>query len=351
MSEDWNTISTLLQVCDSYGLILRRQLVSAGTVSYLEIYSVAGAEQFLLYIPSATEMAPSPDLPQSKLTEIDLESDELDESKTEAAEETYEKITLGGAPDTSPDSLESSYKLPFSLKDPDKSQNAQLRQIASQLHRFRLALTNVPYKVAIYFHTFLCTIHRSGDIVFYRTKLDHGAQQRLVVSIDLDNFPTHIESIKTDIAHIRNSLYRILEKNQTRHIELFFSLVGTVQQLQANLPRLEQKRQAYIQHLSELEELLLGVIRAETHNQKRLVEEKGRKTDATFDLKKIDEISKLHTERSTIARVKQKVLETITHVRAAKDNLDLRLDNALFEGNVMLGTIRFNLEKLLALLR
>ena len=354
MANSLDSVVKIISAVTPHKMIVRKQLITKGTLSYLNIYNILSAESFLLYIPSSYEMSPVQEITIEKLTEFDLDELEKEGGKegddqTEV-EDQYQKINLSKAGAADQESLEKSYQVKLSLRDPDQKEQLHLCEISRQLHRLRHMVKDIPYKLVIYYKNYVCTIHRSDDIIFYRSKTDYGSKQKLFVSIDLDNFPEQLETIHTDLNTIRNSVYSVIEKNESRNVQLFYSLVENVSQFQTLLPSIKAKRNTYDNYLVELEELLQGVIRSEQYNLSKLKEtelsNQSSSTATRVDLEKVELINKLHLEKKNISRSKQKVLEDISYVKAAKDNLDLRLDTILFDSNVMLNRVRLSLESL-----
>lgn len=348
------TIEDLIELLHKSKMIVRKQLVSSdNTIRYVEVYNILSSEHFLLYIPTDLEMKTIKTIPIEKTTSIEIDekgnlSEDYSENPTKFdLEQQYARSNDINAEFPSETSLEDTYRIPLSLTDPNQSETTRLKEIYRQLRRLQYMVSNISYKLVIFHKTFLCTIHRNDDIIFYKTSTDYGSKMRLLISTDLESLDSNLPTLYMDIVKLRGEIRIILEKNSVKNIQLFQSLLNKATQFNAFSQKVESKRSKIQKYLEELEELLQGVFKAEEANRQKIENEeyilKEKQKRKLIDLDKMGQIAVLTTESNKINRIKQKTLEQISILKTIQDDLDLQMDTILFDNIVMLASIEKNL--------
>jgi len=199
------------------------------------------------------------------------------------------------------------------------------------------------------FKDYMCCIRRDDTFEGYLVHNLRGPPERkLMISLDLETLYEKIESVPTDIKTVREGIYRVLDKNQSKHIRNLQKMLAQKNNLTTFSDVVLKKTQQYAAYLSKLEQLLANLGRAEKKNIEMLMgveAEYGNK--ASFhglhtDIEKIHRLAKYETELSRINVVKQELISSILMVKTKHENLALKVDKICFDNIVMIDAILKN---------
>ena len=212
------------------GLIPKKYFVIKGVIVYIEVLSISNADSFMLYIPSKYEIDIGNDNDVYKLKYIDITedghipADYAGEPDNFDLDKNYDGEDIDLSPGINHKDitgyLEEKYKHPVSLKDNNNTSNIiQLREVFRQLRRLKFCTQSVKYKIVIVSGSYLCCIRRDDTYeCFFIQNFEEITERRLMVSIDLETLYEKINSVSIDIKTVRDGIYRVLDKNQLKHV-------------------------------------------------------------------------------------------------------------------------------------
>ena len=347
------------------GLIPKKFFIMHGFIVYIEVLSIENADSFMLYIPSKYEIAIGLGDDVFKVKYIDVtedghipgdyagEPDNFDLDKEYDCDDIDLSPGLRSKGNLA-DHLEEKYNHPVSLKDNNKSDDIkQLREVFRQLRRLKFCTQSLKYKIAITFNNYLCCIRRDDTYeCFFINSFGGSSDKRLMVTIDLETLYEKIDSVSIDIKTIREGIYRVLDKNQGKHIQNIHKLLEQKTVLTKFSNIVLRKKEQYSTYLKSLEQLLIDLTRAEKKIIDKLLEIEDKYSGQASlkglhsDIEKTHQIGKYETELSRINSIKQELIRNILIVKSKHENLSLRVDNIVFDNIIMIDAILKNFVKL-----
>lgn len=352
------SISKLEKLLTGKGLIPKKFFVIDGLVIYMEVLDIRNADSFMLYIPSKYEFSISCDTSNVyKVKYMDINEDGCipedygGEPDNFDIEKQYGEIEIDNSPvkncrSDMAEYLEENYNHPVSLKNINKDDNRQLREVFRQLRRLKFCVQNLKYKLCIIFKDYLFCIRRDDTFEgFIINNLRGSPERKLMVSLDLETLYEKIESVSIDIKTVREGVYHILEKNQGKHIRNLQKMLEQKNSLTTFSDMVMKKKSQYIVYLNKLEELLNSLGKAEKKNIEKLLEiEERYRNEASLkglhtDIEKTQQISKYETKLHEINVVKQDLIRNILIVKAKYEDLALKVDKICFDNTVMIDAI------------
>jgi len=347
------------------GLIPKKFFIMHGFIVYIEVLSIENADSFMLYIPSKYEIAIGLGDDVFKVKYIDItedghipgdyagEPDNFDLDKEYDCDDIDLSPGLRSKGNLA-DHLEEKYNHPVSLKDNNKSDDIkQLREVFRQLRRLKFCTQSLKYKIAITFNNYLCCIRRDDTYeCFFIHSFGGSSDKRLMVTIDLETLYEKIDSVSIDIKTIREGIYRVLDKNQGKHIQNIHKLLEQKTVLTKFSNIVLRKKEQYSTYLKSLEQLLIDLTRAEKKIIDKLLEIEDKYSGQASlkglhsDIEKTHQIGKYETELSRINSIKQELIRNILIVKSKHENLSLRVDNIVFDNIIMIDAILKNFVKL-----
>ena len=347
------------------GLIPKKFFIMHGFIVYIEVLSIENADSFMLYIPSKYEIAIGLGDDVFKIKYIDVtedghipgdyagEPDNFDLDKEYDCDDIDLSPGLRSKGNLA-DHLEEKYNHPVSLKDNNKSDDIkQLREVFRQLRRLKFCTQSLKYKIAITFNNYLCCIRRDDTYeCFFINSFGGSSDKRLMVTIDLETLYEKIDSVSIDIKTIREGIYRVLDKNQGKHIQNIHKLLEQKTVLTKFSNIVLRKKEQYSTYLKSLEQLLIDLTRAEKKIIDKLLEIEDKYSGQASlkglhsDIEKTHQIGKYETELSRINSIKQELIRNILIVKSKHENLSLRVDNIVFDNIIMIDAILKNFVKL-----
>ena len=351
------SLEKLENLLNTNGFIPKKFFVINNLIIYMEILSIQNADSFMLYIPSKYDIQIGfrDDVYKIKEIEIDeygnIPRDYGGEPDNIELEKSYDEIDLLTKPlDSSMEhNLEEKYKHHLSLKDISKDVTEQLREIFRQLRRLKFCVQNLKYKLCIIFKNYVCCIGRRNTFDCYSIENIQGSSdKKLLISLDLETLYTNFASITVDINTIREGVYRVLDKNNNKHINNISKMLEQKNDLNQLSDIIIKKKTHYSNHLKSLEKLLYTLIQSEKKIVEKLIDIQERYScEASIkglhvDIEQSHQTSKLEDELSRINVVKQELISNILQVKTKYDNLSLKVDNICFDNIIMIDAILKN---------
>jgi hypothetical protein len=358
------SISKLEKLLTSKGLLPKKFFVMNGFIVYLEVLSIANADSFMLYIPSKYEIAIGSGRDVYKAIYIDISEDGhipgdyAGEPDNFDIEKQYDEVDIDLSPDNRghhdmAEHLEENYNHPLSLKDIKKDDTRQLREIFRQLRRLKFCVQSLKYKLCIMFKDYMCCIRRDDTFEgFIIRRLRGPPERKLMVTLDLETLYEKIDSVSIDIKTVREGVYRVLNKNQSKHIRNLQKMFEQKNDLATFSDVVLKKKIQYTEYLTRLEQLLSDLGKAEKRNIEKLLEIDERySTESSLkglhdDIEKTHQVAKYETELSRINVVKQELIRSILIVKAKHEDLALKVDQVVFDNIIMVDAILKNFVKL-----
>jgi len=353
------SIHKLEKLLSGRDLLAKKYFVMHGLCVYVEVLSLITADSFLLYIPGKYEIqVPRGDnVYQVKYIDItedgNITGDYAGEPDDYDLEKQYEEVDLdfdlnarGG---DMQEHLEGNYNHPLSLKDMSREDKMQLREIFRQLRRMKFCVQNLKYKLCILYKDYMCCIRRDDTFEGYMIKHLRGpAEKKLMVTIDLESLYGMIESIHVDVTTVREGVYRVLDKNQSKHVVNLQKILAQQNVLNVFSDNIAQKKERLLQYLTKLEKLLQTLVLAEKGvaekillTQQRGESEIGLK-GMQVDIQRTHQMAKYDEELRNIHSIKQELIQYILMIKTKYENLALKTDRIVFDNIVMIDAILKN---------
>ena len=360
------SLNKLEKLLSKRGLIPKKYFTIDGLIIYIEILSIPNADSFMLYIPSKYDIAIGDGDDVFKIRYVDITEDGNIPSDYAGEPDNFDldKDYHGDDIDLSPDAqhknmegyLEEKYNHPVFLKDDKnikKDIGVQLREVFRQLRRLKFCTKNLKYKLAIIFNDYLCCIRRDDTYECLFVSSSGGSNERkLMVTIDLETLYEKIDSVSIDVKTIREGIYRVLDKNQGKHIQNMQKILEKKNSLVTFSDVILTKKAQYSKYLTNLEQMLSDVNHAEKKNVEKLMQIEDKYSgEASLksmhsDIEKTHQIAKYENELSRINGVKQELIRNILIVKTKHENLSLQVDNIMFDNIIMTDAILKNFVKL-----
>jgi hypothetical protein len=359
------SFNKLEKLLSGKGMIPKKYFVIKGVIVYVEVLSIANADCFMLYIPSKYEIEIGEGNDVYKLRYIDvtedghIPADYAGEPDNFDLDKDYDGDDIDLSPGTTHKDiagyLEEKYKHPVSLKDNKgigKDNTIQLREVFRQLRRLKFCTQSIKYKIVITSGSYLCCIRRDDTYeCFFVEKFEASTERRLMISIDLETLYEKINSVSDDIKTVRDGIYRVLDKNQGKHVRNIEKMLEQKSKLTLFSDIVMKKKHKYTIALERLELLLSDLIIAEKKNIEKLQDLENRYFGQAslkgmhVDIEKSNQISKYESELSRINVIKQELIRNILNVKTKHENLALRVDNIVFDNIIMIDAILKNFTK------
>jgi hypothetical protein len=348
------SIAKLQDFLADKGFIPNKYFIMDGVVFYIELFSIATADIFLLYIPSKYNFSIK-DENTYKIRYINMgETDTLADEYAGVPdsiniEQAYGNANIHLSPDKDhiEKDLENYYKEPITLKEISKDDVIALRSLYRQVHRLAYCVQNIKYKVGIIYKNYICAIRRDDSINCFAIKhYSREEVKKLVVIVDLETFYEKNEKLTDDIHTVKDSIYRILEKNQTVHSVVLDKIIENKKDI-ANIPQhTELKKQEYALMMGELETMLKTMIEAEKNILAELHGLENKNEGLQNDITKAHNRARLEAELGKINSIKAEIAKNIIILRDKRETAVLDVDKLMFDSTVMLNGIIKNFAKL-----
>lgn len=352
------SLNKLNKLLTSKGMIPRKYFVIQNACVYIEILIVSTAETLLLYIPSKYNIYSNNSDNVYQLSYLDITEDgnipsdyagNLDNFELG---KQYDQIDINNIISSGINvekKLEENYNHPLDLKDMTNEQINKLREIFRQLRRLKLCVQNIKYKVAILYKNYLCCVRRDNTYEGFTVKhLNGTSNMRLIVTLDLESLYDKIDTIELDVQTIKEGIYGVLNKNQSKHTSNLQKILEYKENLVKFSDIIMMKKIKYHEQLKKLENMLTSVIKKEKTIITNIMEiEEQYSSNPTLkglhnDIEKSGKISGLESELSKLTVLKQEIIKNIMHVKDNLEDVSLCVDKIYFDNTVMLDAIMKN---------
>ena len=357
------SITKLDKLLTKYNFSIKKIFTMDDKCVYIEALSNNTAELFMIYIPSKYEIQVNRADNVFSLKYLEINEDGTVPANYAGEPDGFELDQKYGNLDLPQNThietenmeehLQENYNHALSLKDINKKDLNELRDIFRQLKRLGFSVQSLGYKLCIVYDKYLCCIRRDdtfeGFIVPY---LRGNKQRKLYVSIDLETLYKKFESISVDINTIKQGIQRLLNKNHYKHTSNLNNMLEFKDNFSQASREIIARKEKYSVYLLQLETMLANLNKAEKANNEKILDittkydkdssVKGLHTD----IQKTHELSKYNLEIQNISDTKQDIIHNILNIRTILENISLKLDKICFDNTVMLDAIIKNFKLL-----
>jgi hypothetical protein len=357
------SINKLEKIIAEQGMLIKNIYTISELCVYIELINLHSAETVFIYIPSKYEITTNNynnvyPLHYLEISEdgcipsdytADINEDELEDNYNEINIENRNTMKENDIEEY----LETKYNCPISLKDSSKEDLNEIKEIFRQLKRLRFCVQNLDYKLCIMYKCYLCCMRRDATYECYSVEnFNINNQRRIIVTIDLESMYENINTLNKDIFKVRKGIYKILDKNQTKHISNLETLIehkANINNLSLNVTTQKDK---YKKYLKKLENMLVNLCEAEKNIilKIRQIEEKYKAENITKtlynDIERTNLISFQEKELKKLNETKQEILSNILSVKTNLESLSLKIDQICFDNIVMLDMVIKNFNSL-----
>jgi len=329
---------------------------------YIDITHVSNGESLFLYIPSKYEIpADHPNVHKLHYLEVNedgsIPSDYAEQPDDGEIEDKYGEINVNNNDIKHQKDIEgyltNNYDCPVSLGDSTVEDITEIKEIFRQLKRLKFCVKNINYKLCIVYKYYFCCIKRDGSYECYSVEnLNMSNKRRIIVTTDLESMYEQINTIDKDVGSIRRGIYRVLDRNQNKHVSNLQKLMDYKANFNILSVGVIEQKKKYKEYLTKLEKMLTKISLAEKNiiaeinsiNQKY----KGNLSIKTLhnDIEKTNLIHKKEEELSNTTQIKQEIISYINILKLNLESLSLKIDQICFDNIVMLDTIIKNFESL-----
>jgi hypothetical protein len=353
------TLTKLTKILKNNGLVPKKYFLLDKYCIYIEVFSMINADNFLVYIPSKYDLKFENEGEFYDLREIEVPENgeipvdyagKVDDSKLE---ETYDNVEL----DISlrkddgvslEEKLSENYDVSLSLKDITREDTNRIREIFRQLKRLKLCVQNIKYKLCILYKSYICCIRRDNTFdAFLAKELNGGDDMKLMVTTDMESLIKTLPSVASDVKTVREGIYKILLKNQFKHIKVLEQMLDYKSTLSENFSNIKTKQKRYNSYILQLEEMFLVIEQRENKLLLQIdqVNEKyNERKSLNEDIERSHVIGKLNDELKELSIVKQEIMKNIVIIKSKLENLSLRVDEICFDNIVMIDAITRNFD-------
>lgn len=317
-------------------------------IFFIELYNSDTGVSLLLYIPSKYKFSLSEGSNVYKLKFVELKYkktiEEYTNVKQEDVEEVYGDEEIEIAPGDNEDienHLEEKYKKHITVKDIGKDDIKDINSIARQVQRLSYNVFNITYKIGIQYKNYIVYVRRSNDIEMFQIKhFPKKIEKKLFVIIDLEIFFEAREKVTMNVENVRNSIYKILDKNQRGNVNAMKSILENktnflncsydkTEQINMQIGKLEDMIATLSSRLTEIFDKINGIDR-----------NTGNDNDTSL------KSAHLNEEYRKIYTLREETLKTLLELRMKKENLILCIDKILFDNTVIINSMLKNFAQL-----
>lgn len=331
---------------------------------YIEVFSVQDATSFMLYVSSRYELKVEnrDNIYELKYMEMTKEDENVSSSYAHEPddvdiEEFYNNVDINLHNYNQQNSnlekmLLEDYNKQLTIKDVNKEDKQNLKDIFRQMNRFMYCVQNIKYKLSIFYKNYLCSITKDDELdCFLILNYPRNDNRKLYIYIDLKTLYIKMETFPNDVRTVKDGIYRLLNQNQIKHTKVLNDMLEqkiTILQYSEVVQKKKEDIQTYI---TQFETLLTNL----NLNEKSIYEklEKVRSQFSDYGIKGLhDDIEKSHltahyeSELEKINNVKQDIIQNIVNLKIQQENITLKMDKILFDNSIMINEISKNFIKL-----
>jgi hypothetical protein len=327
-----------------------------GSCFFIELFCLKTADIFLLYIPSKYDIQIKSDSNVYKIKYIDMNSSDNITDEYAGQPDNFDienaygnmQVQLSPDKDKMEEHLESNYRHAISLNDISKDDTTDLKAAYRQLKRLKYCVQNLKYKLAIIYKNYVCSIRRDDSIDCFTIKnYPREDCKQLMVVVDLETFYDKNEKLIEDIHVVRQSIYRVLERNQNMHGKVIEKIIENRKDI-VTIPHLvEIKKNKYDTMMTQLEEMLTVMSEAEKKVMDELYELKQNNNDGLQnDINRVHHKARLEKELDKINSIRGSISKHMFIIREKRENAILSVDKIMFDNTVMFDCMVKNFAKL-----
>ena len=358
------SIRKLDNLLASKGFVCKTFFTYEGFCVYIEVFSVQNASSFMLYISPRYEMKieERENVYELKYMEISRDDENItnfyaNEPDDVDIEEFYNNNEINFNNYNQQNSnlekiLMEDYNKQLSIKDINKDDTQNLKDIFRQLNRFMYCVQNIKYKLTIVYRNYLCSITKDNELdCFLILNYPRIDQRKLYIYIDLKTLYVKMDTFVNDIRTVKDGIYKLLNQNQIKHTKVLNDMLEQKITILQYSERVQIKKDELSVYIREFENLLVNL----TENEKSLYEklDKVRGKNSDYGIKGLhDDIEKSHlsahyeAELEKIQGVKQEIIDNIIKLKTEQENITLKMDKILFDNSIMINEISKNFLKL-----
>lgn len=334
---------------------------------YIEVFSVQDANSFMLYISSRYELKLDEYENKENVYELkymEMTKEDEGDISTNYAEPDDEDIenfynnadinlhNFNKQNENLEKMLLDDYNHQLTIKDINKEDTQNLKDIFRQLKRFMFCVQNIKYKLSIFYKNYLCSITKDDEMdCFLIINYPRNDMRKLYIYIDLKTLYIKIENFITDIKTIKDGVYRLLNQNQIKHTKILNDMLEQKVSILQYSELVQRKKDNINEYIEQFETLLSNLNTNEQIIYEKLQKSKNRYSE--YGMKGLhDDIEKSHLiahyegEIEKIHTVKQDIIENISSLKTQKENITLKMDKILFDNSIMINEISKNFLKL-----
>jgi len=340
----------------SKGFIPSTYFILDDSIFYIELFSVKSAEIFLLYIPSKYNFVINSSRNVYKIRYIDMtaESNVTDEYTGGAdnvdVEGAYGNMNVELSPDKDrmEEHLEDNYKHTIALGEISKEDISSLKSIYRQMRRLRYCVQNLKYKLGIVYKNYMCSIRRDDSIDCFSLKhYPRKDCKKLFVIIDLETFYAKSEKIIEDVKTVKESIFRVLERNQGMHSRVIGKILENKKDIDTIPDYTQNKKDEYMILVQQLEQMLITMAEAERKILDELIDIKNTQpTGLQSDIGRAHTKARLEKEYDRIKVIQGQITSNIILLQEKISDSVLNVDDLMFDSTVMFDAIIKNFSRL-----
>jgi hypothetical protein len=343
------SISKLQNFLASKQLQVNKLFVLDGYLFYMELISLNSGDVFFLYIPSKYDIQVEKNDNTYKMKYLDISNSEnIADEYGENKEDDGPNILVSTGKENMEEHLENNYKKAIPIGEISEEDTKELKTIHRQMKRLKNCVENIDYKLSISYKNYMCSIRRDNSIDFFSVKdFPRKDSKQLFVVIDLETLYEKNEEIIKDIQIVKQSIYRVLERNQNTHTYVLDRLINNKADIY-NIPHLSEKKKIkYELLMGELEHMLTIMNKAEIKIKDNIENlDKIQKDGLQSDINRVHEKSRLEKELFKIQNIKDEIIRNMNIIRDKRENTILNVDNIMFDNTVMFDSMIKNFSKL-----
>ena len=360
------TISKLEKLLYNKGYKPKNYYIIHGICSYIELCIGNNSDNIMLSMNSSYTIKMEPSSRAFKLYSIKMgeEDDTRDnfagKPNEDNIEKIYEEIDAKIEPSSEYNSndkdiaskLEESYKKEIYLHDLNENDIKELRCIYRQLKRLKFCMQSIRYKLSIFYKNYLCILERDNLIDCYKIKSgNNNKTKKFFILSDLELFfeKTENNSFSYDISNIKNSLYKILDKNQKKHTLLINHIIEEKANILEKASSVELKKGELVAYMNQFNNLLENILETEGKliNDIHSIDKNSSNISGYKalhnDSEKYTQKHSLESELRNVRKIKEELNHNIYSIKEKYDNMILDTDTIIFDNVVMLDAVFKNI--------
>jgi DNA repair exonuclease SbcCD ATPase subunit len=156
---------------------------------------------------------------------------------------------------------------------------------------------------------------------------------------------------------VRESLYTILDQNQTKHTRLIEKILDHKEMLRTYTDVIREQKQRYTAHVQTLQEMLDKINQGERELVDQLDQINKRAGTGASGAKNVhDDMDNsrasyaVNTKLDKLLTLKKEIMEDMLKTKVMRDNLYFCVDKNLFDNSIMLNEINKNFNSITSIL-